>query len=396
MPPRTGLAATVRSLLHELGVLLRPVVAPRRPQPDVALRPADAGNDDTEPPVEPPVSTAVVEPVATVQAAPEARAAAEQPVKPTPPAQAAAKQKTPGRFLRRLQTAALWLRDVGLGATGFVLLVVVATAGFTASFIGLHKFGMTRIHYSDHQAWLVPIAIDGADIGLSVTALRAAMAGRGALLNRIMIFACTSISSWINYTDVDDWSGRRIAALLPVLAVILLEFLLGEARAAHERRNGHQRPRLSLLRWLFDFRGTLAILRAYALGIPLPEQMAVAAETVQAERKAKPRQRRRNADRKPVTKPSPKPARQLPGDAEDQDGEANAASPSPIIDANMVEEFGPKGAQAVSLWLEAVHARRPISLRKIDREIDGNGAARLAVQKYKEKYGDPSREAANA
>jgi hypothetical protein len=339
------------------------------------------------PPVEPAPAAAAAE-TTPVDEAPAA-------ITPPVPAPAPAKPKTRGKLLKRIQTAALWLRDVGLGSAGFVLLVVVATAGFTASFIGLHKFGMAKMHYSDHQAWLVPIAIDGADIGLSVTALRAAMAGRGAFLNRVMIFACTSISSWINYSDVDDWSGRRIAALLPVLAVILLEFLLGEARAAHERRDGRQRPRLSLLRWLFDFRGTLAILRAYVLGIPLPEQMAEAAETVQAEQKAKPR-RRRNGGRKPATKPSSKPAQQLPEPAEEQNVETNNGSVQSLIDARMIEEFGPKGAQAVSLWLEAVHAQRPISLRKIDREIDGNGAARLAVQKYKEKYGDPSREAANA
>lgn len=214
--------------------------------------------------------------------------------------------KVPDRFLRRAQATGLWLRDVGLGASGYVLLVVVVAAGFAASFLGLHDFGRHRMGFSDHQAWLVPVAIDGADIGLSVVALRAAMNGRSAVLPRVMIVACTSISSWINYTHIDDQAGKYVASLLPILAVILLEALMAEARAAYERRIGQPRPRLSVLRWVFDRKGTLAILRAYVLGQPLPEQMAAAAKTIEVEpAMAKPKTKRQQ-QRQPGGQPKVK------------------------------------------------------------------------------------------
>lgn len=245
---------------------------------------------------------------ATVPTNKQAVGADRVPETSTPTVHHSKAAQEPGRFLRRAQAAGLWLRDVGLGASGYVLLVVVVTAGFAASFLGLHDFGVRRMGFSDHQAWLVPIAIDGADIGLSVVALRAAMNGRAAVLPRAMIVACTSISSGINYAHIADPAGRWIAALLPILAVILLESLMGEARAAYERRIGRPRPRLSLLRWAFDYSGTKAILRAYVLGMPLPDQMAEAAKTIQTEPAAKPktkRQQRPPAQPKSQATPNP-------------------------------------------------------------------------------------------
>lgn len=309
---------------------------------------------------------------------------------PSPPA--AAPPAAPARrpVLEATRDAALWLRDIGLGASGYLLLVVVAGAGFTASFLGLHSFGMTRMGLSEHQAWLVPVAIDGADIGLSVTALRAAMAGRSAALNRLMIFACTAISSWINFEHISDWYGRLIAALLPILAVILLEFLLGEARAAYERRIRGARPRLSMLRWVFDRTGTLAILRAYVLGMPLPDQMAEAAKTIQTEPAAKPKTKRQQ--QRPSSQPKPKAtAGDLRVPAPPQLGSGNAD----VIDIELVRKYGDKSARAITLWLNSIEAGEELSLRKIDGLIQANGTAKFAIKKYIAEYGDPRKQAVN-
>lgn len=393
MPSRTGLAATVWSLLHELGVPRRATRVASPVEHDTELPLADAPDEHL-------VEQSAAEPAAlnepagttTANAEPAVAAAAEQPaVAASAPAPAvpaadsvAAKVKAPGRLLRRVQTAALWTRDVGLGATGYVLLVVVATAGFAASFIGLHLFGVDRMHYSDHQAWLVPIAIDGADIGLSVTALRAAMKGRSAFLNRVMIFACTAISSWVNYEHIPDWYGRRIASLLPILAVILLEFLLGEARAAHERRLGQQRPRLSLLRWAFDFSGTLAIFRAYVLGIPLPEQMAEAAVTVEAE-KPKPKRRRHRAKRKTSTPPPERPVDKEPENDADVIDLAVPARPEWVVEGmnakdalfGYLDRHGPVGNAATLTR----------ALRKWGYEVGGD-YGRTMQNRWKRERGD--------
>lgn len=329
-----------RRLRAERTVLVqdRTVPAPRVPEsvPELSLDGDKDATSDEAPAVE-RAPAAVVEHQAPVEPppvqeppAPAAPSSAEMVAK-TPAAvdghaEPAAPTKSGKSFLAHARTVTLWLRDVGLGTSGYVLLVVVVTAGFTASFIALHQFGLDRMSYSDDQAWLVPVAIDGADIGLSVSALRAAMDGRSAFVVRLMIVACTSISSGINYSHITDWLGRRVAALLPILAVILLESLMAEARQAHERRTGNVRPRLSLLRWVFDFKGTWAILRAYHLGIPLPDRMVVAAEIVAAEKEAaKPRSKHhRRRTRKAKATETEGPAKAKPEPPEDtKDGDVN-------------------------------------------------------------------------
>jgi hypothetical protein len=178
----------------------------------------------------------------------------------------------------RARAVGLWLRDTGLGVTGYVLVAVVAVAGWSASFVGLHTFAVEHMALSDTAAWLVPTTFDGAALGLTVSVARAAMHGRGAMVWRVLVVAFTSLSSWINYAHITDATGQWVAALLPVSAVTVFESLMSEARSAYERRTGRTRPRIHPLRWVFDPRGTLAIVRAYVLDVPLPDRLATARE----------------------------------------------------------------------------------------------------------------------
>jgi hypothetical protein len=183
---------------------------------------------------------------------------------------------------RRLRDTALWMRDSGLGMFGVALLVLVAGAGWGGSTLGLRDFAATRMGYEGWAAWLVPATFDGASVGLSIAAFRAAIHGRGAPLTRVGVVAFTTLSSWMNYEHVSDTSGRRVAALLPIAGVVLLESLLSEARQAFERRHGsEERPRIHPLRFVFDWVGTWRIIRAWVIGVPLPPDVARYAATAQ-------------------------------------------------------------------------------------------------------------------
>jgi hypothetical protein len=177
----------------------------------------------------------------------------------------------------RMRAVGNWARDTGLGITGFVVVLIVALAGWTASFIGLHNFGMTHMGLNIDTAWLVPITFDGAAGGLSLVVFRASINARGASLWRLLIVVFTALSSWINWEHITDPTGRWIAAFMPPAAVILFEGLMSEARAAAARRDGSERPRVHLLRWFVDRSGTWAIYRAYILGIELPDALKEAA-----------------------------------------------------------------------------------------------------------------------
>jgi hypothetical protein len=169
--------------------------------------------------------------------------------------------------------AALWLRDTGLGSFGFALVLVVALSGWSASFIGLHLFGMQHMLLSHRAAWLVPMTFDGAPAGLSIVVMRAGIHGRTAPLWRTLIVAFTALSSWINWEHITDHFGRDVAALMPPAAVILFEGLMSEVRAAARARDGSAvRPRLHPLRWVFDWTGTVDLVRRYVLGLPLPKE----------------------------------------------------------------------------------------------------------------------------
>lgn len=172
--------------------------------------------------------------------------------------------------LQRLRDAALWCRDSLLGGIGYTLVLTVAAAGWAASFIGLHDFGVNHMGLSDTAAWLVPITFDGAPAGLSIVVMRASTNGRPATVWRLLIIAFTGLSSWINYQHISDPLGRTVAAFMPPSAVILFEGLMSEARAAAQRRLGRVAPRLHPLRWVFDRSGTYDLYRRFILGLPLP------------------------------------------------------------------------------------------------------------------------------
>lgn len=183
---------------------------------------------------------------------------------------------------RRAASVGHWLRDTGLGITGFILVLIVALAGWTASFIGLHDFGVRHMGLGLDAAWLVPVTFDGAALGLSLVVFRASINGRGANVWRALIVVFTALSSWINWQHIEDPTGRWIASFMPPAAVILFEGLMSEARAAASRRLGRERPRLHPLRWCIDRSGTWAIYRAYVLGINLPEHLQAASVAASA------------------------------------------------------------------------------------------------------------------
>lgn len=141
------------------------------------------------------------------------------------------------------------LAAMGLSVLVLVLVAVTAVAGYWASFIGLHTFAVTRMGYDDVHGWLVPVAIDGAALGLSISAAVLAWRRWHSPMISLLIVAFTAVSAWINYEHIADPVGRQAAALLPFAAVILLEVLLSLLR----RLRGGERPRGAIrksLDWL--------------------------------------------------------------------------------------------------------------------------------------------------
>lgn len=179
----------------------------------------------------------------------------------------------------RARAAALWARDTGLGGFGFALVLTVALSGWSASFLGLHGFGMDHMGLGRDAGWLVPLTFDGAPAGLSIVVMRASTHGRSAILWRLLIIGFTGLSSWINYEHIQDPLGRVVASFMPPAAVILFEGLMSEAREAAQRRNGRGRATIHPLRWFFDRKGTLDLHRRHILGLPVPTELAAASAT---------------------------------------------------------------------------------------------------------------------
>jgi hypothetical protein len=166
------------------------------------------------------------------------------------------------------------LRDSGLATLAMVLVVGVAVAGWSASFISLHQFAMAHMGLSKRPAWLVPSTFDGAALGLSLLSFRAAIFGRPSLGSALYVYGFTGLSAWINWTHISDRAGGKfVSALLPIAAVIVFAKVLKEAREAFERRHGKQifrvRPGLLVLRWMADRRGTRGAIRTQILAIPV-------------------------------------------------------------------------------------------------------------------------------
>src|SRR4051794_748472 len=165
-------------------------------------------------------------------------------------------------------------RDNGLATLAILLVVAVAVAGWSASFISLHEFALKHMGLSENPAWLVPSTFDGAALGLSLLSFRAAIYGRASLGSMLYVYGFTALSSWINWVHIDDKAGGKfVSALLPIAAVIVFGKVLKEAREAYERRHGKQvfkvRPGLLMLRWMADRTGTRKAIRTQILEIPV-------------------------------------------------------------------------------------------------------------------------------
>lgn len=198
----------------------------------------------------------------------------------TPPAtDTATGVVTVERWYRRAAATGLWVRDTGLGMVGVAILIVVAVAGWSGSSLGLARYAAEHMGFEGWTQWLTPVSFDGASVGLSFAAFRAAINGRSAPVTRASVAAFTALSSWMNYQRITDPTGRIIAALLPVAGVVLLESLLSEARRAYERRRfgDQRRPRIHPLRIVFDWMGTWRLFRAIVMAVPLPATAPVAA-----------------------------------------------------------------------------------------------------------------------
>lgn len=156
-----------------------------------------------------------------------------------------------GRRLRRLDLSHLTLFFVAMAAA----------AGWAASFIGLHDFGVKDMRgFTDTTAWFVPAAFDGAAFACAVLTYRASIFGRSALRGRLLTFAFTAISAWINYINQPEGWARQVAVWLPIAAVAVFDAVLVDLRAEYEERNGRKAFRLRswllLLRWFVDREGT--------------------------------------------------------------------------------------------------------------------------------------------
>lgn len=186
--------------------------------------------------------------------------------------------------MNRIQRATAWLRDSALSVTAVLLVLATAAAGWSASFISLHAFATSHMALSNGAAWLVPGTFDGAALGLSLLAFRAATFGRASLGSRVYVYGFTGLSSWINYVHISDRQGRMVACLLPVSAVIVFDKVLREAREAYERRHGKQvfriRPGLLLLRLAIDGKGTREAIRGQIAAIPVEALIGLGAGTL--------------------------------------------------------------------------------------------------------------------
>lgn len=188
---------------------------------------------------------------------------------------------------------------------GFVALAAVA--GWAASFIGLHNFGAERMEgYTDRTAWLIPAAFDGAAFACAVLTYRASIAGRSSLRGRLLTWAFTALSSWINYIDQPaNTHARMVAVWLPIAAVAVFDVVLSEMRAdweeAHGRKAFRMRIWLLALRAVVDRQGTRAAFREQITDIPVSSLVGLGADLREPARAVQ-------AAPQPVTAPADEPA----------------------------------------------------------------------------------------
>lgn len=165
---------------------------------------------------------------------------------------------------------------------GFVALAAVA--GWAASFIGLHDFGVKRmVGFDPRTAWLIPAAFDGAAFACAALTYRASIAGRSAVRGRLLTWAFTALSSWINYIHQPaSTEARLVAVWLPIAAVAVFDVVLSEMRAdweeAHGRKAFRMRIWLLALRAIVDREGTRAAFRTQITDIPVSSLVGLGAD----------------------------------------------------------------------------------------------------------------------
>lgn len=273
------------------------------------------------------------------------------------------------------------IRDSGLATLAMVLVVGVAVAGWSASFISLHDFANAHMGLTDRPAWLVPSTFDGAALGLSMLSFRAAIFGRSSVGSSIYVYGFTALSSWINWRHIDDRAGGKyVSALLPIAAVIVFAKVLKEAREAYERRHGKQvfrvRPGLLLLRWLADRSGTRAAIRAQVLAIPVEAFIGMGAQTLVKDaakaRRGAPADAASDTGSGRVSGPYPNPA--VPADQTRDSGRARRV---PGKRSGNGSKRASKRLDEAQLWAEAERLNaeswaaddRPVALRRLMAEL---------------------------
>lgn len=153
------------------------------------------------------------------------------------------------------------IRRLDLSHLTLLFVALAAVAGWAASFIGLHDFGVRdMLGFTDRTAWLIPAAFDGAAFACAVLTYRASIVGRAAVRGRLLTMAFTALSSWVNYIHQPPGNAKLVAVWLPIAAVLVFDTVLVDLRAEYEQRHGRRAFRLRtwllLLRWFVDRAGT--------------------------------------------------------------------------------------------------------------------------------------------
>jgi hypothetical protein len=157
--------------------------------------------------------------------------------------------------------------------------------GWAASFVGLHDFGVHSMDgYSNVTAWFVPATFDGAAFGTTLITYRASINGRGAFRARVLMWAFTAVSSWINWVHQPTGRAQIVAAGLPIAAVAVFDVVMLEMRGDYEARHGRRafrmRPGLLILRWLVDRAGTTEAFRGQIRSIPVASLAGLGSDLV--------------------------------------------------------------------------------------------------------------------
>ncbi|SFE30021.1 Protein of unknown function [Actinopolyspora alba] len=257
----------------------------------------------------------------------------------------------------RLSRAHRWLAPVSL-----VIVAMAAVMGWAASFVGLHQYGHTAMAgFGFWTAWLLPATFDGAAFACTLMTYRASINGRSALRGRVLMWAFTTVSAWINWIHQPSLDTRLVAAGLPVAAVAVFDVVLAELRADYEARHGRTafrlRPGLLLLRWLADRSGTTTAFRTQITSIPVPELAGLADQHTPAE--------------PPSDTPMPAPA--ISTESETEPVQSAAVSPDSGADTTeTTEEFTEiSGETEPAAGDSAVLGRvRPSSMRLPEHVVD--------------------------